>query len=377
MPPDLTSQVSLLGLFCTLGLGLMGLWLPKPKTRMFTKVFYTALEFGLVLLPITVDQLNRASPCLLVIVVVRSCQMFRPLGYSIVAGLAYATFLLAMLQESRLLGQVIQSVEAHTESGFSSNTIPLLQFNVSVSFGLMLIAIMLLVNSLLSEHQSRKQLAIAHEQLRQYALRIENQATLQERNRIAREIHDSLGHALTAQSIQLENAIVFCPPEAEKTQSFLMQSKSLCSKALQEVRQSVATLRSDSLSGQTLEQAIDVTVNEFEQISAIQPKCLISLSQPLTSEVSAVVHRIIQEALMNVHKHSAATEVEVHLQQQDHILMVIVRDNGAGFEPEQNRTGFGIQGMRERTLTLKGKFSLNSQPGNGCEVVAQIPLLQQ
>lgn len=77
-----------------------------------------------------------------------------------------------------------------------TNTILTLNINTAITFGLTLLFILLLVNALLSERQSREKLLLANEQLRQYALRIEDQATLQERNRIAREIHDSLGHAL-------------------------------------------------------------------------------------------------------------------------------------------------------------------------------------
>ncbi len=125
-----------------------------------------------------------------------------------------------------------------------ASTILTLKLNTAVTFGLALLFILLLVNALLSERQSREKLVLANAQLRQYALRIEDQATLQERNRIAREIHDALGHALTAQSIQLENALLFLPPGAEKTASFLQEAKQLGSRALQEVRRSIFMLGS-------------------------------------------------------------------------------------------------------------------------------------
>lgn len=118
-----------------------------------------------------------------------------------------------------------------------------LTLNAALLFGLVLVFVLLLVNALLAERQSRQKLAIANEQLQQYALRIEDQTKLQERNRIARKIHDSVGHSLTAQSIQLENALMFLQSNRDKAQAFLKEAPRLGTDALREVRQSIATLR--------------------------------------------------------------------------------------------------------------------------------------
>lgn len=233
--------------------------------------------------------------------------------------------------------------------------------------------ILLLVNALLAERQSREELLLAHDQLRRYALRIEDQATLQERNRIAREIHDALGHALTAQSIQLENALLFLPPDAEKTKSFLREAQQLGSRALQEVRRSISTLRSNPLQGQSLEVAIAKAVTEFSQTTGITPNCTVQLSQPIPIEISTALYRILQESLTNIYKYSAATQVSIHIQDLDAIRFQI-DDNGQGFDPERNTTGFGLQGMRERTAALGGQFFLTSQPGKGCRITVSIPL---
>ncbi len=349
----------------------MGLYL--PKVFLLRKILYTLLEFGLVLLPAMPDDQNHALPFLLVIIVVRSCQLFTSLGRIVVVGLSLAAFTLTLDQKSQAIDRLLQSIQRSAESP-PSDSLLLFKLNMGFSFGLTLIAVMLLVNSLLAERQSRRQLAIAHEQLRQYSLRIEDQATLQERNRIAREIHDALGHALTAQSIQLENALIFCSSDPDKTRSFLVQAKQLCSKALQEVRQSVATLRSSSLQGQSLEQAITAAVAEFYQITNILPEYSIELPQSLSTEVNIVIYRIIQEALTNIYKHSAATRVQLQLHEKEDLLVITVSDNGKGFDPNQNKTGFGLQGMRERAAALDGQFHLISQLGQGCQITAYIPI---
>ena len=121
---------------------------------------------------------------------------------------------------------------------------------------LCIILIWVLVNFVLREHNSQKQLARARQQLREYALKAEDRATVNERNRIAREIHDSLGHALTAQSIQLNNAIAFWESEPDKAYSFLRESKNLVATALKEIRYSVAALRSDPLQNKSLGTAV-------------------------------------------------------------------------------------------------------------------------
>lgn len=374
-PPYFSVQLSPSELLCTVGFGLLSLrWV---KAGLIHKVVYTLLEFGLLFLPILLGDHNRALPFLIVLLVIRSCQIFKLQECVLILVLAFTCFSFHLAQNSKEMATMLQIIQSNSQGKyvFSSDNILLMRLGGTVSFGSMLLVLVMLINSLLSVHQSRQQLAIAHEQLRQYALRIESQATLQERNRIAREIHDSLGHVLTAQSIQLENALIFCPPNAEKTQGFLAQSRHLCSRALQEVRQSVATLRSLRSSEQSLEKLIYAAVQEFKQISEIAITFSISTSKTLSAEVNIMVYRVIQEALINVHKHSAASEVQIQLQETPHHLAISVTDNGQGFDPSHNQAGFGLQGMQERAAIFNGQFRLISQLGNGCKVVILIPLL--
>ncbi len=347
--------------------GLMGLKLPTEKTR--DKVLYTGLEFGLLFLAFLLDSRPDFFPLVSLIILIRSCLIFEQVGRLIVAGLVFIAFLVTLFVRPAphppRHGPIPESI---------ANTILTLKLNAAVTFGLALLFILLLVNALLAERQSREKLLLANEQLRQYAVRIEDQATLQERNRIAREIHDALGHALTAQSIQLENAQLFLPPDAEKTASFLQEAKQLGSRALQEVRRSISALRANPLQGQSLEIAIAKAVNEFRQTSGILPDYRIQLSQPIPTEISTALYRIIQESLTNIYKHSAATQVSIDLRETPEAIQLQIKDNGQGFNPERNTTGFGLQGMRERTAALGGQFFLASQPGKGCRITVSIPL---
>jgi len=88
------------------------------------------------------------------------------------------------------------------------------------------------------------------------------------------------------------------------------------------------------------------------------------------------LYRIIQESLTNISKHARAKAITVELHQQAGIIYLTIQDNGRGFNPTQNTTGFGLQGMRERTLELGGQFNLHSQPGQGCQIAVSLPLVQ-
>lgn len=399
LPADFVPRSSLLTILSIVTFGVMGLRLPKGK--LLSRILYTGLGFGLVLLAAVGGGRGvYFFPSLLLILVIRSCLIFGLTGRLIVAGLAFIAFFLTMFLPVRdihfVSGAALAPNLSIPMSGLPPNAVPPpppkilfrrpisedqvrtlvlnLTLNSALLFGLVLVFVLLLVNAVLAERQSRQKLAIANDQLRDYALRIEDQATLQERNRIAREIHDSLGHSLTAQSIQLENASMFLRSNVDKAQAFLTEAKRLGAGALREVRQSVATLRSDPLQGQSLEEAIAFLVKDFRQTSGIVPDCTIHLLFPLPAEVNIAIYRIVQEALTNIYKHSAATQVTIHLQAQPEALYLLVEDNGRGFNPNQNTTGFGLQGMRERTLAVGGEFEINSAPAAGCRIILNFPL---
>ena len=97
------------------------------------------------------------------------------------------------------------------------------------------------------------------------------------------------------------------------------------------------------------------------------------VSSPAT-EVTTAVYRIVQEALTNITKHSQATMVELCLQETSGKIQLSVKDNGCGFNPTENTTGFGLQGMQERTEALNGNFRVISEYRKGCQIEVDIPL---
>jgi signal transduction histidine kinase len=353
-----------------LAFGLMGLRLPSQSLG--AKLLYTAAEFGFMLLPMVTEYRIRFIPVLGLVIALRSCQMFGLSGRLWTAGLVFMTYLSTLFLRvqapipRRFPGpHRLPHRPPFNPLGFALNNIVLL--------GLALTFILLLVNALLAERKNRQDLAIAHERLRRYALQIENQATLQERNRIAREIHDSLGHSLTAQSIQLENALMYLPTQPDKTRTFLTEARSLGAQALHEVRRSVAALRSNPLQRQSLSEGLLTLFDDFQRRSGINLEHEIEMEPALTGDIGATIYRIVQEALMNISKHSQASQVWVQLHVQPTALILTIQDNGRGFNPTQNTTGFGLQGMRERAATLGGTCQINSEPGQGCQIKVTIP----
>ena len=363
-------------------LGLMGLRLPS-RSRLL-QVLYTSLGFGLSWLAVLLGGRGpNVFPPLLLVVAIRACLLFPWSGRLLAAGFAQVSFLLMMLmafQDIRPLGvalgkrfyRILRRLPPDQWQGAIAN----LTVNSALLFSLVLVFVLLLVSALLAEKESRKALAQANQRLRRYALLIENQATLQERNRIAREIHDSVGHSLTAQSIQLENVAMLLPDDRGKATDHLQKARQLGKEALQHVRQSVATLRQHPLQGKPLSTAVNSLLEEFQRNTQIQVDSQIELVSSLAPETATALYRVVQEALTNISKHSHATQISLSLIERAQILSLILEDNGCGFDPNENTTGFGLQGMRERTEALGGQFLLHSQPGQGCQIQTKIPCYQ-
>lgn len=348
----------------------MGFKLPSKKT------FYKLFDIGLGLLLILLLNIIAGRgfgfiPTLLLVLLIRSCLIFEAAGRILVALIIWILFISSL--NSFFPFVPVQKETVMTKEDVE-NMFVSLKLTASVLFSFKIIFVLLLINTLVSERQSRQKLTLAHEKLRKYVLKIEDQATLQERNRIAREIHDSLGHSLTTQSIQLENALVYLESNPDKAKLFLQEAKKIVANSLKEVRTSVRTLRSDPLKGQLLEVAITNLITEFQAHTSIDTKYYLQINPVLPFDLNQVIYRIIQEALTNISKHSGANEVIIDIHTTADSLCLRIDDNGVGFNPNQNTTGFGLQGMRERCMAFDGHLYINSKPGGGCNIIAFFPL---
>ncbi|WP_413280559.1 sensor histidine kinase [Floridanema evergladense] len=333
-------------------------------TRLWQRFLYTTLEFILILL-ISLSGGIRLIAILFIVLIIRSCFIFSPRTCLTITGISL--FLVCAIQVYRF--QFLTGIPLMR----NPDQMKLFWLGSIVLIGLILVFLQLLMYAVLSERQSREQLAQAHAKLREYALEIENLATVQERNRIAREIHDSLGHSLTAFNLHLEAALRLLESDPEEARELLVEAKLLGSNALRDVRQSVATLRSDLLKDRSLDVALTELMQNFHRTTNITPNFTYQVNFSLSTPIKIAVYRIVQEALTNICKYAAASEVNISIQ-ADKMLKVIIQDNGKGFDTEKTTSGFGLQGMRERTLALNGNFTLTTAPLAGCRIEAIFPL---
>jgi signal transduction histidine kinase len=244
-----------------------------------------------------------------------------------------------------------------------------------VLFLVLLVFLLLFMNALLSERQRREELRLANQRLRESAAQIEKLAMNQERTRIAREIHDSLGHALTGLNIQLEGALKLWDANPDQARTFVAQAKEMGSTALNEARQAVTTLRQTPLAQQDLAEAIAPLTQRLQQVTGVTPNVSVD-SPPLPESLKLTVYRLVQEALTNICKYAQASEVSIAIQALPDVsrLHITVQDNGLGFNPQENTTGFGLRGIQERAQAEGGQVQLTTAPGQGCTVQVWLPL---
>lgn len=350
--------VNILGLGCFAAL--KGI---KPSKNL-SKLIYTLVEFGLIFLLVFFG--NLALPTILfVVLVIRNCMLWERPHRDWVTGFAFIGCIVGMTYKLFYLGFPLN---------ISSDQIGVIWIGALLSIGLVILFLHLSVDAVLKEYQAQEQLTTANARLREYALKIEELATVQERNRIARNIHDSLGHSLTVFGIHLEGALRLLRSNPEKATELLSEIKQLNTKTLKEVRHSITALRSDPLQERSLSAAIAELMTEFQKSTGVLPKFDNQLKSILSHDLDVVIYRIVQESLTNIRKYAAATEVNIAIIQSIRDLKITIADNGKGFDLTQNTTGFGLQGMRERALALMGKLEIITAPNQGCRVIAKLPL---
>ena len=235
--------------------------------------------------------------------------------------------------------------------------------------GLVLLFVQVLLATLLAERRSREALAEANTKLRDYALKVETLATLQERNRISREIHDSLGHSLTAFNLHLAAAIRLLRTDPVEAEELLQDAKRIGSETLRSVRESVSSLRSeDPLKSQTLTLALELLLQDWSRFTQIVPICEIDapIANSLPESLRVAIYRIVQEALTNIAKYAQAKTVNISLERSGLDLQLVIQDDGVGFVRSQTQSGFGLQGMEERSMALNGVLTLTTAIGEGC-----------
>jgi signal transduction histidine kinase len=212
----------------------------------------------------------------------------------------------------------------------------------------------------------------AHQQLRVYATQIEALAVAEERNRLAREIHDSLGHYLTAITMQLEAAGKLAGTQPERATESIAKAEEMAREGLAEVRRSVAALRTSPLDTASLGDVIGEVVEHLRGGGIATTFTTEGEPYPLPIQATTTLYRTAQEGLTNVQKHASAGAVAVTLAYQPERVTLIIVDNGIG-KREGSDAGFGLLGLRERVALLGGSLEAGAGPEGGFRLRVSVP----
>ena len=225
------------------------------------------------------------------------------------------------------------------------------------------------------EEQAREtslKLDESNRQLAQYAKEIERLSTIQERNRLAREIHDNLGHYLTAINMQLEVVLMTEPQRETAAHTALIKAQALTKEALSEIRRSINALRATPLENRAVHEAIALLIEEHRAAGYRAEFRIVGAVHPCSPVVEMAFYRVAQEGLTNIRKHARSQTAEVILDYSDpHQVVLEVRDDGVGSENADG--GFGLIGMRERVGLLGGTLTIETEKGQGFRLRAAIP----
>jgi signal transduction histidine kinase len=199
-----------------------------------------------------------------------------------------------------------------------------------------------------------------------------NEVTENERKSISREIHDELGHMLTALKYDIDNLMINPELTVQLVRNELTVMFGMVESLIESVRKIATELRPGILDHLGLFPALEWQINQFRMMTKIN--CIYSIPDDLSitfnKSETTTIFRILQEILTNVARHSKATKIEISVYKENDHFCMNVTDNGVGFKTmEKNQTiSLGIMGMQERALSIGGEIQIDSEPGKGTSI---------
>jgi signal transduction histidine kinase len=212
------------------------------------------------------------------------------------------------------------------------------------------------------------------EQVSRDAVRRAVEAQELERARLARELHDETGQALTSILLGLKPLEQIA--DSAEAREAVAAVRELVVSTLQDVRRLAVELRPSALDDFGLLPAVERLVDTFREKSGLRVELEAQLGdERLPSEAETTLYRVIQEALANIVKHASASRVSILLRRKDGGAMAMVEDDGSGFDPGSTRDdALGLAGMRERVALAGGRLQVESTSGAGTTLVAEVPV---
>jgi two-component system NarL family sensor kinase len=202
-------------------------------------------------------------------------------------------------------------------------------------------------------------------------------ARVEERARLARDLHDTLTQGLTAIGLHVEAALgrIHDHP-SDVARNELERALDITRANLEEARRSLRELRRSPLEGRPLAEALAALGRQFAGDTGVRVHVRSTLRFPVSPDVEDALFRITGEALSNVRRHAAAADVEITLGGRGRSVRLEIADNGTGFPVRRAREGFGIDGMRERARLIGGSLTVHSGNRRGTRVIANVPMMR-
>ncbi|MBN2387572.1 MAG: GAF domain-containing protein [Anaerolineales bacterium] len=198
-------------------------------------------------------------------------------------------------------------------------------------------------------------------------------AVLEERNRLARDLHDSAKQKAFAALAQLGTANGVLKADAQAASSHLTEAENLVYEVIEELTFLIQEMYPMALAEKGLANTLREYIYEWENRNEATVDLRIEDERRVALEIEQALYRVVQEALANVSRHSQANRVEILLEYQDRSINVTITDNGRGFETCNKQNGMGLRSIRERVESIHGTFSIESQPGQGTRLHVQAP----
>lgn len=216
----------------------------------------------------------------------------------------------------------------------------------------------------------------AHRQLQAQAAQSEELAALEERNRLAREVHDTLGHRLTVAAVQLEAIQKLISREPAKAEEMAGIVREQIVDGLDELRRTVSTLRAPVEEDLTLGNALKHLVSDFEQATELSIELsLVDELPELPNSHRHALYRAAQEGLTNIQKHANARHAWITVERQNGSVVLTVTDDGYGIDEAVNHNGFGLRGLRERAIQVGGSSQIKRRASGGTEAIFAVPIV--
>jgi NarL family two-component system sensor histidine kinase LiaS len=199
-------------------------------------------------------------------------------------------------------------------------------------------------------------------------------AVMEERNRLARELHDSTKQQALAASFQLGTALTLYEQDPRAAKGHLQEAESLVDSVRVELTDLIHELRPSSMEGRDLAEALETYAIEWAHQSEVTLDLDLTPDQDLGLEARQTLYRVAQEALANVARHSGAEHVGITLEYSREQVQLCIQDDGCGFDTQAEYPGIGLETMQERCESLGGGLQIDSQPGEGTLICARLPI---